>query len=155
MLAIALAVLTAGCTGTIDDGGKDDEPPVTPDDPPQPVDVTGPDVLPHVQAFADASCGATGACTISTYVGHSPTAERALDILTSDAYGERPTDDNALGDEVARWALDHMGEYAVTYVIWKQQINSGDGRGWRDMEDRGSITQNHYDHVHVSFEAVL
>ena len=22
--------------------------------------------------------------------------------------------------------------------------------GWRQMEDRGSITQNHYDHVHVS-----
>ena len=24
--------------------------------------------------------------------------------------------------------------------------------GWDPMEDRGSITQNHYDHVHVSFE---
>jgi hypothetical protein len=30
------------------------------------------------------------------------------------------------------------------------RIDSGDG--WRPMEDRGSITQNHCDHVHVSFE---
>jgi hypothetical protein len=35
-------------------------------------------------------------------------------------------------------------------VIWRQRINSG--TGWRAMEDRGSITQNHYDHVHVSFD---
>lgn len=156
-LAIAFAVLTAGCSGTIDDGigGETPDSPDSPDNPPQPVDITGPDVLPHVQAFADATCGATGACSISTYVGHSPTAERAVDILTSDVYGEVPTDNNALGDEVAQWALDHMADYAIDYVIWRQRIHTGDDRGWRDMEDRGSITQNHYDHVHVSFAASL
>ncbi len=36
------------------------------------------------------------------------------------------------------------------YVIWRQRYN--DGSGWDPMEDRGSITANHYDHVHVSFE---
>ena len=35
-------------------------------------------------------------------------------------------------------------------MIWRQRINLGEG--WRDMADRGSITQNHNDHVHVSFE---
>jgi hypothetical protein len=104
-----------------------------------------------VQTFANAVCGATGACTIGTREGHSPTADRALDILVSDVYGETPNDNNALGDEVAAFALDHMAEHAVMYVIWRQRYN--DGSGWDPMEDRGSITANHYDHVHVSFEA--
>lgn len=146
---LATCVLLAACgVGTIEDGE-----PVGPDagSDPRAVDIEGPAVLPHVQKFANAACGATDACTMSTYDGHSPTAARALDILTSDAYGKRPTDNNALGDEVAAYALAHQPEHAITYVIWRQRINSGDG--WEPMEDRGSITQNHYDHVHVSFEA--
>ncbi|WP_372509255.1 hypothetical protein [Actinomadura madurae] len=38
----------------------------------------------------------------------------------------------------------------ISYVIWKQRIWNVRGGGWRPMEDRGSITQNHYDHVHIS-----
>lgn len=65
-------------------------------------------------------------------------------------YGKVPTDGNKLGDTVAAYALEHMPDHAVMYVIWRQRYN--DGSGWDPMEDRGSITQNHYDHVHVSFE---
>jgi hypothetical protein len=36
-------------------------------------------------------------------------------------------------------------------VIWQQRINFGSG--WQLMEDRGGVTANHYDHVHVSFGA--
>lgn len=146
----ACVLFATGCgVGTIEDG----EPGTTPDAAAEPrtVDIEGPDVLPHVQKFANAACGATTACTISTYSGHTPTAARALDILVSDVYGKRPTDDNELGDTVAAYALAHQPDHAITYVIWRQRINSGDG--WEPMEDRGSITQNHYDHVHVSFDA--
>lgn len=118
--------------------------------PPREVEIQGPPVLPHVQRFANAVCGATDACTISTRNGHHPSAERAIDILVSDAYGQLPSDDNALGDEVAAFALAHQADYGIWYVIWRQRYN--DGSGWDPMEDRGSITQNHYDHVHVSFE---
>ncbi|MGD9529777.1 MAG: hypothetical protein AB7V44_23695, partial [Pseudonocardia sp.] len=52
-------------------------------------------------------------------------------------------------DELARCALDNKEQLGVDYVIWKQRINYGDG--WQRMEDRGGITANHYDHVHVSF----
>ncbi len=143
--------MLAACAGSLDSGmpgepGGDDAPPVA-------VDIEGPDVLPHVQKFANAVCGATGACTISTYEGHSPTASRATDILVSDVYGQVPSDDNKLGDTVAEFALDALAskpEFGVMYVIWRQRYN--DGGGWDPMEDRGSITQNHYDHVHVSFE---
>lgn len=152
-------LIAAGCgTGTIDGGpfggggpdggggGGDDPPPVE-------VTIEGPAVLPHVQAFANAACGALGSCRPSTYEGHHPVAAQALDNLVSDVYGEVPSDDNALGDALAQWALDHQAEFGVMYVIWRQRYNDGDG--WSMMEDRGSITQNHYDHVHVSFNESL
>ena len=116
------------------------------------VDILGPDVLPHVQKFANLVCGTFDACYISTYEGHSPTASRAIDILVSDVYGKRPTDGNVLGDAVADFVLEQQAANAITYVIWRQRYN--DGSGWDAMEDRGSITQNHYDHVHVSFDAM-
>ena len=147
-LATCVLIATSACgVGTIEDGtaGPDAG------GEPRTVDIEGPAVLPHVQKFANAACGATTACTISTYAGHQPTASRATDALVSDVYGKRPTDSNALGDTVAAYALAHQPEHGITYVIWRQRINSGDG--WEPMEDRGSITQNHYDHVHVSFDA--
>jgi len=113
------------------------------------VDIIGPDVLPHVQKFADTVCATTGACTIGTREGHHPTAARAIDILVSDAFGKTPTDNNALGNKVADLALAQQTPNGIWYVIWRQRYN--DGGGWDPMEDRGSITANHYDHVHVSF----
>lgn len=56
------------------------------------------------------------------------------------------TDD---GDELADWVLEHRDALGVTYVIWRQRYN--DGSGWDEMDDRGSRTANHFDHVHVSF----
>lgn len=145
-----VVAMLAACSGAIDGGAAGDGgEPSEPGDPPA-VEITGPAVLPHVQRFANAVCAATGACSISTYEGHQPTASRAIDILVSDVYGERPTDDNALGDRVADFALADLTGNGITYVIWMQRINLGDG--WKAMEDRGSITQNHFDHVHVSFE---
>jgi hypothetical protein len=46
----------------------------------------------------------------------------------------------------------HYAELGVSYVIYPQQIWSVErsGEGWRPMASRGSITANHYDHVHVS-----
>jgi len=41
-------------------------------------------------------------------------------------------------------------ELGVSYVIWRQRIDTGSG--FRPMADRGSPTANHFDHVHVSFE---
>ena len=54
------------------------------------------------------------------------------------------------GDRIARCALANQEELGVEYVIWKQRINYGDG--WERMQDRGGITENHYDHVHISFK---
>lgn len=55
----------------------------------------------------------------------------------------------AVGDDLAAYALAHREELAVTYVIWRQRYN--DGSGWDAMDDRGTATANHMDHVHISF----
>lgn len=59
--------------------------------------------------------------------------------------------DTWTGDQIAAQAISHMQEWGIKYVIWKQQIYGDWGGGWRWMEDRGSVTANHYDHVHISF----
>lgn len=59
--------------------------------------------------------------------------------------------DRATGDQLADCALDNMDALGISYVIWEQRINTGSG--WEPMEDRGGATANHFDHVHVSFDA--
>jgi hypothetical protein len=54
------------------------------------------------------------------------------------------------GDGIAECALANHRELGISYVIWKQRVSYGDG--WERMADRGGITENHYDHVHISFE---
>ena len=55
------------------------------------------------------------------------------------------------GDALANCALKNMDELGIKYVIWEQRINYGSG--WSVMEDRGGVTANHFDHVHISFGA--
>jgi len=58
-----------------------------------------------------------------------------------------------LGDAPAPYGLRTREGLGVTYVIFRQRYKARSG--WDPMEDRGSITQNHYDHVHVSFDETL
>lgn len=114
--------------------------------------VRGGVVLPHVQAFADAVSRATGAESFGTYPDHDPTMDRALDIFV-------PPDDATLGNAIAAFAIEHLDKYGVDYIIFRQRIyNPEIATYWRQMERRGSATvfdliQNHYNHVHISFEA--
>jgi hypothetical protein len=59
------------------------------------------------------------------------------------------TVDRRTGDRLVDYVLDNQDRLGVKYVIYRQRFNSGSG--FRLMEDRGSATANHYDHVHVSF----
>lgn len=59
--------------------------------------------------------------------------------------------DTTTGNNIASYVLAHRAEFGVKYVIWRQRINMGNG--WSMMENRGSATANHYDHVHISFHA--
>jgi hypothetical protein len=73
---------------------------------------------------------------------------------TSDHPGGLAVDfmvDRATGDRLAECALRNQDALGIKYVIWEQRINHGSG--WEAMEDRGSATANHFDHVHVSFSS--
>lgn len=56
----------------------------------------------------------------------------------------------ALGDRTADYAIAHASALGIKYVIWRQRIYDMRSPGWRMMENRGGVTANHYDHVHVS-----
>ena len=63
---------------------------------------------------------------------------------------------SALGDQIAEYAVQNMASRGINYIIWKQRFYApydskyGPAYTWNPMPDRGSITENHYDHVHVS-----
>lgn len=119
---------------------------------PKKVKIYGPAVRAHVQAFANAACAAYGCpYELGTRVGHSPTADRAVDMMMS-KYGTVASGANKTrGDNISSFAIRNAKKYKLDYVIWRQRINTNDGRGWRFMAGRGSNTANHYDHVHASF----
>jgi hypothetical protein len=54
------------------------------------------------------------------------------------------------GEQLAEYAAANMDELGISYVIYRQRINTGSG--WEAMEDRGGATANHMDHVHISFD---
>jgi hypothetical protein len=85
--------------------------------------------------------------SITSYGGYRPDdgdhgTGRALDIMIS----------GAAGWEVAEFVRANAGALGVSEVLFSQKIWTVDrgGEGWRWMEDRGSSTANHYDHVHVT-----
>jgi hypothetical protein len=77
----------------------------------------------------------------------------AIDFMCSSAGGVRTT----IGEPIAEWVMNNRASLGLKYVIWGQKIwnpsldSVKPWSQWRAMEDRGSITANHWDHVHVSF----
>ncbi|MFG1997799.1 coiled-coil domain-containing protein [Spirillospora sp. NPDC048911] len=55
-----------------------------------------------------------------------------------------------LGDRTAAYAIANASKLGVKYVIWRQRIYDMRSPGWNSMSDRGGVTANHYDHVHIS-----
>ena len=58
---------------------------------------------------------------------------------------------SALGDAIVAYHIAHWDELGVEYIIWQQRMLSSPGGSWKGMEDRGSPTANHMDHVHVNY----
>ncbi|MFC4590965.1 hypothetical protein [Sphaerisporangium corydalis] len=75
---------------------------------------------------------------------------RACDFMLS-AGGVLPSaSEAAMGDQIAAWAIKNGRKLGVKYVIYKQRIYNLGFPGWRPMSNRGGITANHFDHVHIS-----
>lgn len=75
---------------------------------------------------------------------------QACDFMVA-AIGTHPSAGNrSSGNAIAQYAIDNMDRLGVKYVIWEQRIWHSTNRQWVAMTDRGSVTENHYDHVHIS-----
>jgi hypothetical protein len=54
------------------------------------------------------------------------------------------------GDRIRDYVMNNSDELGLLYLIWRQTYYNH--RGSSAMENRGSVTANHFDHVHVSFK---
>lgn len=101
-------------------------------------------VSPNIRAIHEAVCA--NFPEITTYGTLRSDGEHAqgiaMDIMVS---GDR-------GWEVAEFIRRYSSQLGVSYVIHSRRIWSVQraAEGWRAMADRGSVTANHYDHVHVT-----
>ena len=72
----------------------------------------------------------------------------AVDFMV---YGDR-----GKGQAIADYARSNASRLSIHYIVWYQHIwnRQRDSEGWRLQPNRGSATQNHMDHVHVSFNNI-
>lgn len=84
-------------------------------------------------------------------------AGRAIDFMT--LTDDQKTLRTPVGNSIAAYLRANHRRLGVEYIIWRRRIwnaTRSDDAGrlswstWRLMEDRGSTTANHMDHVHVS-----
>lgn len=104
-----------------------------------------PDVKPHVAAAAREIASRFGIVDIGGYRSGSDAQDHrlglAIDVMTTN------------GQPVAEFAQQNANRLGITYIIWNRAIwDSRNTLGWVGMEDRGSPTANHMDHVHISFK---
>jgi hypothetical protein len=56
----------------------------------------------------------------------------------------------ALGKAIVQYCIVHWNQLGLSYLIYQQHILMSPNGSWQAMEDRGSPTANHMDHVHVN-----
>lgn len=74
---------------------------------------------------------------------------RALDIMIPNYQSESGI---ALGNTITSFLMANADKLNVDYTIWRQTYRSASGAS-NVMGSRGSDTQDHYDHVHVTTKA--
>lgn len=57
------------------------------------------------------------------------------------------------GQEIFDYVWRHRARHGLKWLIWEQTFYSLRTPEGRPMEDKGSRTQNHYDHVHAYWDA--
>ncbi|WP_336206068.1 hypothetical protein [Nonomuraea sp. LPB2021202275-12-8] len=74
---------------------------------------------------------------------------RACDFMISRGMAAGAESDR--GDALAEYLIKNGSRLGVMYIIWKQRYyDIRSGGAWDPMSNRGGVTANHYDHVHVS-----
>ena len=115
---------------------------------------TNPNLQRQAEAFRQDVAAKFGLTNIGGYREGDPQDHgkgRAVDVMVPVG--------SEVGNQVAQYAVDNIANAGISYVIYRQHFYApvdniyGPANTWNQMLDRGSITENHYDHVHVSFNA--
>ena len=115
---------------------------------------TDPHLQPQAEAFRQDVAAKFGLTDIGGYREGDPQDHGkglAVDVMVPVG--------SEVGNQVAQYAVDNIANAGISYVIYRQKfyapVNNiyGPANTWNQMPDRGSVTENHYDHVHVSFNA--
>ncbi|MDU6561757.1 MAG: LysM peptidoglycan-binding domain-containing protein [Streptococcus sp.] len=115
---------------------------------------TDPHLQPQAEAFRQDVAAQFGLTDIGGYREGDPQDHGkglAVDVMVPVG--------SEVGNQVAQYAVDNISNAGISYVIYRQQFYApvdniyGPANTWNQMPDRGSVTENHYDHVHVSFNA--
>lgn len=113
---------------------------------------TDPHLQPQAEAFRQDVAAQFGLTDIGGYREGDPQDHGkglAVDVMVPVG--------SEVGNQVAQYAVDNISNAGISYVIYRQQFYApvdniyGPANTWNQMPDRGSVTENHYDHVHVSF----
>ena len=113
---------------------------------------TDPNLQPQAEAFRQEIAAKFGITNIGGYREGDPEDHGqglAVDVMVPVG--------SEVGNQVAQYAVDNISNAGISYIIYRQQFYApvdniyGPANTWNQMPDRGSVTENHYDHVHVSF----
>ena len=113
---------------------------------------TDPHLQPQAEAFRQDVAAQFGLTDIGGYREGDPQDHGkglAVDVMVPVG--------SEVGNQVAQYAVDNISNAGISYIIYRQQFYApvdniyGPANTWNQMPDRGSVTENHYDHVHVSF----
>ncbi|TFV57026.1 hypothetical protein E4P41_15095, partial [Geodermatophilus sp. DF01-2] len=108
-------------------------------------------VAPGVQAAADAVVSNVPGADGITLGGTRPSAADPGGHPSGLALDYMVMSDAALGDAIVAYHVAHWDELGVEYLIWEQRMLSSPSGSWKQMADRGGVTANHFDHVHVNY----
>jgi hypothetical protein len=108
-------------------------------------------VQPQAQAAADAVVSNVPGAAGITIGGTRGSAADPNGHPSGKALDYMVGGNSSLGDAIAQYHIAHWDELGVEYVIWQQRYLDSPGGTWRPMENRGSATANHMDHVHVNY----
>lgn len=108
-------------------------------------------VKPQTQAAANAVVSSVAGAGGITLGGTRPSAADPHGHPSGLALDYMVLSDQALGEAIIAYHVAHWDELGVEYLIYRQRMLSSPSGAWVGMENRGSPTANHMDHVHVNY----
>lgn len=113
------------------------------------IDNTAGNTNPRAQAAADNIISTVPGAENITLGGTRDSAVDPTGHPSGNAVDYIVGDDKALGDAIVDHAIANWDELGINYIIWQQSILTDPNGQFQPMEDRGSPTANHKDHVHL------